>query len=88
VTTDLGTLISALHDSEINGAVSWVYDGIRTGRYSSALPSIGLPLRRYSAARGGRMVARERRQTVSYSAFAWLYPRSANDPRRPIAARR
>jgi hypothetical protein len=25
---DLGTIISALHDSEINGEVSWLYDGV------------------------------------------------------------
>ena len=24
---DLGTIIAALHDSEINGEVSWFYDG-------------------------------------------------------------
>jgi hypothetical protein len=25
---DLGTIIAALHDSEINGEVSWFYDGL------------------------------------------------------------
>jgi hypothetical protein len=25
---DLGTIIAALHDSEINGEVSWFYDGV------------------------------------------------------------
>src|SRR6516164_5337824 len=25
---DLGTIITALHDSEINGEVSWFYDGV------------------------------------------------------------
>ena len=25
---DLGTVISALHDSEINGEVSWFFDGV------------------------------------------------------------
>jgi hypothetical protein len=25
---NLGTLLAALHDSEINGAVSWFYDGV------------------------------------------------------------
>lgn len=25
---DLGTIIAALHDSEINGEVSWLYDGV------------------------------------------------------------
>ena len=27
MTHDLGTIIAALHDSEINGAVAWLYDG-------------------------------------------------------------
>ncbi len=25
---DLGTIIAALHDSEINGEVSWFFDGV------------------------------------------------------------
>jgi hypothetical protein len=27
--SDLGTIIAALHDSEINGEISWFFDGVR-----------------------------------------------------------
>ena len=27
-TSDLGTIIEALHDSEINGGISWFFDGV------------------------------------------------------------
>ena len=36
---DLGTIIAVLHDSEINGAVSWFYDGV--GRVKLGDEAIG-----------------------------------------------
>jgi hypothetical protein len=33
----LGTIIEALHDSEINGAVSWIYDDVWTVHLGDAV---------------------------------------------------
>jgi hypothetical protein len=61
----LGTIIEALHDSEINGAVSWIYDGVWTVQ-------LGVRRqwdRRRSSCRqragSGRMATRERGPPVS-----------------------
>jgi hypothetical protein len=65
MTIDLGTIITALHDSEINGAVSWVYDDIWTVQLGDAVNGIAAEAVVGQRAGGGRMAARERGQTVS-----------------------
>ena len=75
---DLGTIIAALHDSEINGEVSWFYDGVwrvklgdeENGFVAEAM--VGSP---QEAAEWLRANAVRR---YPASAFAKRFPRSAS----------
>ena len=77
---DLGTIIAALHDSEINGEMSWFYDGVWRVK-------LGDPANGYDA---GTVVASPQEATewlranavrrYPASEFAKRFPRSANDP--------
>lgn len=40
MTMDLGTIIAGLHDSEINGAVSWVYNDVWTVQLGDAVNEV------------------------------------------------
>ena len=40
MTIDLGTIIAGLHDSEINGAVSWVYNDVWTVQLGDAVNGV------------------------------------------------
>jgi hypothetical protein len=76
----LGTIIAALHDSEINGEVSWFYDGVwrvKLRDEANGFLAEAVVSRPRDAAEWLRANA-VRRYPVS--GFAKLFPRSANDP--------
>ena len=56
----LGTIIDALHDSEINGEVSWFYDGVWTVKLGDEYNGGCCRQRR----RGGRMASVESDRTI------------------------
>jgi hypothetical protein len=77
---DLGTIIAALHDSEINGEVSWFYDGtwrVKLGDEMNGFDAEGVVASPQEAAEWLRANAVRR---YPASAFSRLFPRSANDP--------
>jgi hypothetical protein len=76
---DLGTIIVALHDSEINGEVSWFYDGVwrlKLGDEANGFVAEVVVSSPRDAAEWLRANAVRR---YPASEFAKLFPRSAND---------
>ena len=76
---DLGTIIAALHDSEINGEVSWFYGSWRVALGDQhhgidAEAAVGSP---QDAAEWLRANAVRR---YPWSTFAKRFPRSVNEP--------
>jgi len=77
---DLGTIMAALHDSEINGEVSWFYDGVwrvRLGDEENGFLAEAIVSSPQEAAEWLRANAVRR---YPASEFAKRFPRSANDP--------
>jgi hypothetical protein len=77
---DLGTIIAALHDSEINGEVSWFYDGtwsVKLGDEMNGFDAEAVVTSPQEAAEWLRANAVRR---YPASEFAKLFPPSANDP--------
>jgi hypothetical protein len=76
----LGTIIAALHDSEINGEVSWFYDSVwrvKLGDEANGFVAEAVVSSPRDAAEWLRANAVRR---YLASEFAKLFPRSANDP--------
>jgi hypothetical protein len=76
---DLGTIIAALHDSEINGAVSWYYDGawqVSLGDQTNGIVAEAVVASPQEAAEWLRANAVRRHPA---SGFAKRFPRSVND---------
>jgi hypothetical protein len=80
LTIDLGTIIEALHDSEINGAVSWLYDGVWTAQLGDAVNGIVADVVVGSAKEAAEWLRANAVRRYPHSAFARIHPRSANDP--------
>jgi hypothetical protein len=78
--TSLGTVIEALHASEINGAVSWIYDDVWTVQLGDAVNGIVAEAVVGSAQEAAEWLRANAVRRYPHSAFARLYPRSANDP--------
>ena len=77
----LGTIIEALHDSEINGAVvSWIYDDVWTVQLGDAVNGIVAEAVVGSAQEAAEWLRANAVRRYPHSEFARLYPRSANDP--------
>ena len=76
----LGTIIEALHDSEINGAVSWIYDDVWTVQLGDAVNEIVAEAVVGSAQEAAEWLRANAVRRYPHSEFARLYPRSANDP--------
>ena len=77
---DLGTIIAALHDSEINGEVSWFFDGVwhvTLGDDANGFVAKAVVSSPGEAAEWLRATALRH---YPASRFATLFPRSANDP--------
>ena len=77
---DLGTIIAALHDSEINGEVSWFYDGVwrvKLGHEQNGFVAEAMVSSPQEAAEWLRANAVRR---YPASEFPKRLPRSANDP--------
>ncbi len=77
---NLGTIIAALHDSEINGEVSWFFDNtwaVKLGDPANGYVAEAVVASAEEAAEWLRANAVRR---YPLSQFARLYPRSANDP--------
>ena len=62
---NLGTIIAALHDSEINGEVSWFFDGTWRVKLRRSHQRVCRRGGRRQRRGDGRMVARERGETLS-----------------------
>jgi hypothetical protein len=77
---DLGTIIAALHDSEINGEVSWFYDGVwrvKLGDEANGFDAEDVVASPSDAAEWLRANAVRR---FPFSEFAKRFPRSENNP--------
>ena len=77
---DLGTIIAALHDSEINGEVLWFFDGtwrVKLGDEMNGFDAEAVVTGPQEAAEWLRANAVRR---YPASKFARLFPRSANEP--------
>ena len=77
---NLGTVIAALHDSEINGEVSWFFDG--TWRVKLGDPTNGFVAEAVVASvdEAAEWLRANAVRRYPQSRFAMMYPRSANDP--------
>ena len=77
---NLGTIIAALHDSEINGEVSWFFDG--TWRVKLGDPDNGYDAETVVASIEDAVewLRANAIRRYPHSQFARLYPHSANDP--------
>jgi hypothetical protein len=80
MTISLGTIIAALHDSEINGAVSWFYDGHWTVQLGNAANGVVAEAVVSSAKEGAEWLRANAVRRHPHSEFAGLFPRSANSP--------
>ena len=77
---DLGTIIAALHDSEINGEISWFYDGVwrvKLGDEANGFDAEAVVDSPSDAAEWLRANAVRR---FPFSEFAKRFPRSENNP--------
>ena len=77
---DLGTIIAALHHREINGAVSWLYDGVwrvTLGDEANGIEASAVVVGPKEAAEWLRANAVRR---FPHSDFAKRFPRSENNP--------
>ena len=76
---DLGTIIAALHDSEINGEVSWFFDGVWRVRLGDAMNGYDAEAVVSSASEAAEWLRANAVRRYPASEFAKLFPRSAND---------
>jgi hypothetical protein len=76
----LGDIITALHDSEINGAVAWVYDDMWTVKLGDEHNGFLAEAVVNSAQEAAEWLRANAARRYPHSEFARLYPRSANDP--------
>ncbi|HEY3912480.1 MAG TPA: hypothetical protein VGM07_21700 [Stellaceae bacterium] len=77
---ELGAIIAALHDSEINGEVSWFYDGIWRVKLGDADNAIAAEATLGSIGEAAEWLRANAVRRYPGSEFARLYRRSANDP--------
>ncbi|HEY3911729.1 MAG TPA: hypothetical protein VGM07_17855 [Stellaceae bacterium] len=77
---ELGAIIAALHDSEINGEVSWFYDGVWRVRLGDSDKAIAAEATLGSADGAAEWLRANPVRRYPHSEFARLYPCTANDP--------
>ena len=78
---DLGTIIAALHDSEINGEVAWFYDGVWHVKLGDGANGFVDEAVVASPSEAAEWLRANAVRHYPASRFAMLFPRSANDPR-------
>lgn len=73
----LGTVIEALHDSEINGSVSWIYDGTWQVTLGDTMNGILAEAAVNSPQEAAEWLRANAVRRFPHSAFARRFPRSA-----------
>ena len=76
----LGHIIEALHDSEINGTVSWVFDGTWRVAIGDELNGIQAEATVNSAQQAAEWLRANAVRRYPQSKFAERFPRSVNQP--------
>jgi len=77
---DLGAIIAALHDTEINGEVSWFFDGVWRGRLGDEMNGFDAEATVSSPQEAAEWLRANVVRCYPVSQFAKSFPRSANDP--------
>jgi hypothetical protein len=80
MTISLGTIIAALHESEINGAVSWFYDGHWTVQLGDAANGVVAEVVRQQSKEAAEWLRANAVRRYPHSEFAGQFLRSANAP--------
>jgi hypothetical protein len=76
----LGDIIEALHDSEINGSVSWMFDGEWSVTLEDDLNGIEAEATVNSARQAAEWLRANAVKRYPDSAFTRRFPRSINQP--------
>ena len=76
----LGDIIAVLHDSEINGTVSWVFDGTWRVAIGDELNGIQAEATVNSAQQAAEWLRANAVRRYPHSEFAKRFPRSVNQP--------
>ena len=77
---DLGTIIAALHDSEINGEVSWFFDGVWRVKLGDAANGFDAEAVVASPQEAAEWLRANAVRLYPASGFAKKFPRSTIDP--------
>jgi hypothetical protein len=77
---DLGTIIAALHDSEINGEVSWFFDGVWRVKLGDGMNGVDAEAVVSSPQEAAEWLRSNAVRLYPASAFARQFARSANNP--------
>ncbi len=77
---NLGTIIAALHDSEINGEISWFFDNSWTVKLGDPVNGYVVEAVVVSAEEAAEWLRANAVRRYPHSQFALMHPRSANDP--------
>jgi hypothetical protein len=77
---DLGKIIAAIHDSEINGEISWFYDGVWRVKLGDGENGFVAEAMVSSPQEAAEWLHANAVRRYPASEFAKLFPRSANDP--------
>ncbi len=77
---DLGAIIAALHDTEINGEVSWFFDGVWRVKLGDEMNDFDAGATVSSPQEAAEWLRANVVRCYPVSQFAKSFPRSANDP--------
>jgi len=77
---DLGTIIAALHDSEVNGEVSWFFDGVWRVKLGDEMNGFDAEATVSSPQEAAEWLRASAVRCYTASQFAKRLPLSANDP--------
>jgi len=77
---DLGTIIAALHDSEVNGEVSWFFDGVWRVKRGDEMNGFDAEATVSSPQEAAEWLRANAVRRYPASEFPKRLPRSANDP--------
>ena len=78
--SDVGTIMAALHDSKINGDVSWFFDGVWKVKLGDPYNGFVADAVVYTPEEAAEWLRANAVRRYQHSQFARLYPRSTNDP--------
>ena len=77
---DLGAIIAALHDTEINGEVSWFFDGVWRVKLGDEMNDFDAEATVSSPQEAAEWLRASAVRRYPASEFPKRLPRSANDP--------